>query len=281
MRYLILGSSGQVGAALTEYLRSQKEEVIEYDLVRSSKEDLRLYPNPLLESLVHSADFVFFLAFDVGGSLYLKTYQNSFEFLSNNAKIMEFTFQTLKKFAKPFIFASSQMANMLHSPYGLLKALGDQYTRTLGGLIIKFWNVYGIEKDLAKSHVITDFILKARQNGRIDMLTNGEEERQFLFADDACRALTVLAQNYGSIPRDVPLHITSFAWTSIKVVAAMIAKHFPETTITAAKEKDTIQLSQRNEPDPSIQKWWQPSVTIEEGIEKMVAYYTQEIEVHG
>lgn len=275
MKYLVLGSSGQVGSALTALLRSQNEEVIEFDIVRSPKEDLRLYPNPLLESLVQSCDFVFFLAFDVGGSVYLKTYQNSYDFISNNTQIMHVTFEIVRKYRKPFIFASSQMSTMTHSPYGLLKAVGENYTRSLGGLIVKFWNVYGAEHDLNKSHVITAFILKAMRNGKIDMLTDGSEERQFLYSEDACKALITLAQQYATVSRDEPLHISNFEWTSIRDIAHMVAKHFPGTTIVASKEKDAVQLSQRNEPDPSIRKFWQPSVSLEEGIGKMVAYYTQ------
>ena len=275
MKCLILGSSGQIGSALTAYLRAQGVEAIEFDIARSPDEDLRLFPNPLLESLVEASDFVFFLAFDVGGAVYLKTYQNTYDFISNNTKIMQVTFEVLRKFQKPFIFASSQMASMAHSPYGLLKAVGDYYTQSLGGLIVKFWNVYGAEHDLKKSHVITDFILKAMKNRKIDMMTNGLEERQFLNAEDASRALLTLAKNYTTVSRKEPLHVTNFEWTSVLDIAEMVARHFPGTKIVPAEEKDSVQLNQRNEPDSSIRKYWQPSVSLQEGIEKMVAHYTR------
>jgi hypothetical protein len=61
-------------------------------------------------------------------------------------RIMSNTFDTIKKFDKPFIFASSQMAEMGYSSYGMLKALGEKIT-DLGGLVVKFWNVYGYETD--------------------------------------------------------------------------------------------------------------------------------------
>ena len=60
---------------------------------------------------------------------------------------MENTFSLIKKIQKTFLFASSQMSNMIYSPYGLLKIL-RKYSEILGGLTVKFWNVYGIEKDL-------------------------------------------------------------------------------------------------------------------------------------
>ena len=53
------------------------------------------------------------------------------------------TFGFLEKYKKPFVFASSQMSNMSYSPYGVLKRVGELYTRSLKGLTVKFWNVYG------------------------------------------------------------------------------------------------------------------------------------------
>ena len=61
----------------------------------------------------------------------------------------------------------------------ITKNLGELYTKSLGGLTTKFWNVYGIEKDYEKSHVITDFIRKGFETGVIDMITDGQEERSF------------------------------------------------------------------------------------------------------
>ena len=61
---------------------------------------------------------------------------------------MENTFTMVKKFKKPFLFASSQMSNMTYSNYGILKNLGEKYSQILDGLVVKFWNVYGIEHDL-------------------------------------------------------------------------------------------------------------------------------------
>ena len=44
----------------------------------------------------------------------------------------------------------------------LLKRIGEHYTNILlGGHIVRFWNTYGIENDLSKTHVITDFINSA------------------------------------------------------------------------------------------------------------------------
>jgi len=273
-KILILGSSGQIGAYLTEYLRNKGKYVYEFDIVNDSSEDLATIPNPLLEERIADSDFVFFLAFDVGGSRYLKKYQHTFQFINNNCRLMANTFGLLKKYNKRFVFASSQMSNMSYSPYGVLKNVGEIYTKSLNGLIVKFWNVYGIEKDYEKSHVITDFIRKGFETGVIDMLTDGEEEREFLYAEDCCEALETIMNNYDDFTSEDNLHITSFRTTKIKDIASIIIGQFNliekyNVKIQPSTEKDTVQMNKKNEPDTYITKWWIPKTAIESGISKV------------
>lgn len=273
MKYLVLGSSGQIGGHLVNFLQSKGCTVQCYDIVRNSCQDLRV-ASAELEIYMKEADFVFFLAFDVGGSAYLKTYQHTYQFIDNNVRLMQNTFLSLKRWNKPFIFASSQMANMTHSSYGVLKSLGDYYTKSLHlGVVVKFWNVYGIENDPAKTHVITDFIEMASKNKVIRMRTDGKEERQFLYAKDCSEALYTLSNLPIDKLRDEHLHITSFEWVSIKKVAETIASLYNGVTIVPGMLKDSVQLDMRNEPNRHIIKYWSPSTSLEEGIKQIVSHY--------
>ena len=215
MRILILGSEGQVGAYLTEYLNNKGYEVLEFDVVNGRHQDMTVIPNAELHRKVMLADFIFFLAFDVGGSHYLKKYQHTFKFIDNNTRLMANAFGLIEKYNKPFVFASSQMSNMSYSPYGVLKRVGELYAKSLNGLIVKFWNVYGIEKDAEKAHVITDFIRKGFETGIIDMMTDGTEQRDFLYAEDCCEALETVMREYSYFTSDSNIHITSGVYTSI------------------------------------------------------------------
>lgn len=274
MKYLVLGSKGQIGGHLTSFLRQLGDTVIEYDLTRTPEEDLRK-PSKLLLQRMHEADFVMFLAFDVGGARYLKTYQHTYEFVSNNVKLMDNAFEALKATRKPFIFASSQMSNMSYSSYGVLKALGEYYTRSLNGLTIKLWNVYGVETNPEKWHAITDFIRKAQLQGRIEMMTDGTEMRQFLHADDCGKALRLLAQPeiYASLPREANLHITSFEWSTILEVARLVGE-LMNASVVPGQSVDVVQKDLRNEPDRFILKYWQPATSLREGIAKVVKVMT-------
>jgi len=124
MKITILGSSGQIGAYLTKYLRDKGHEVTEFDIVNGEDEDLTKIPNPKLMRSIRMSDFVFFLAFDVGGSRYLKKYQHTFDFINNNTRLMANVFGLLSEYNKRFVFASSQMSNMSYSPYGVMKRVG-------------------------------------------------------------------------------------------------------------------------------------------------------------
>ena len=127
MKILNLGSSGQIGAYLSEYLRGKGHVVIDFDKVETPNHDMTVIPNQYLENAIETADFVFFLAFDVGGSRYLKKYQHTFDFINNNTRLMANVFGLLEKYNKRFVFASSQMSNMSYSPYGACKKLGELY----------------------------------------------------------------------------------------------------------------------------------------------------------
>jgi nucleoside-diphosphate-sugar epimerase len=274
MKVLILGSSGQIGAYLTEYLSNKGHEVFEYDIVKCEEQDLTQIPNLTLDHLVKECDFVFFLAFDVGGSRYLKKYQHTFKFIDNNARMMVSVFGLLEKYNKRFVFASSQMSNMSHSPYGVMKRVGELYTKTLNGLLVKFWNVYGIEKDMDKAHVITDFIKRGFEEGEFEMLTDGTEQRQFLYAEDCCEALETVMENYTDFKPEDPLHITSFHSNSINDIADIIRGQFNligryDVRIKPGVAKDTVQLDKRNEADNYILGWWIPKTGIDVGISKV------------
>jgi len=274
MKVVILGSEGQIGAYLTEYLRKKGHDVTEFDVVNGEEQDLTKIPNTKLMHDIRLADFVFFLAFDVGGSRYLKKYQHTYDFINNNARIMVNVFQYLAEYRKPFVFASSQMSNMSYSPYGVLKRVGELYTQTLGGLIVKFWNVYGVEKDQEKSHVITDFIRKGFEEGEFEMMTDGTEERQFLYAEDCCEGLETVMNCYSDFKPTDPLHITSFRNDSIKSVAEMIRGQFnkigrDDVKIKPGVAKDSVQMDKRNEADLYITGWWMPKTPLDQGIAKV------------
>ncbi|WP_440931087.1 SDR family oxidoreductase, partial [Candidatus Pelagibacter sp.] len=263
-KILILGSEGQIGGHLVKYLqKNTKFRVIKFDIVLNKKNDLRKSNNKLLEKKIKNSDFVYFLAFDVGGSKYLKKYQKTFEFLENNLLIMTNTFQLLKKYKKKFIFASSQMSNMDFSSYGVLKKIGEELTKSLNCIYVKFWNVYGIEKNLDKSHVITDFVLMGLKKNKINMLTNGMEEREFLYAEDCSRGLVIIMNKFDFfLKQQKEIHLTNGKKTKIiqiaQIIKKLLKKKNVEIKILPSIRKDNLQNNINNKSNGFFLNYWKP-----------------------
>ena len=266
---LILGSSGVIGLALTNFLKKRKYNVIEFDIKIHISHDLRTeLGRNTLKKIINdrNVDYIFFLAFDVGGSKYLNNINKEI-YIENNLLIMKNVFSEIKRI--PFVFASSQMENMYNS-YGTLKRLGEHYTNAYKQINVRFWNVYGNEDYDQKSHVITDIIYKAQNNGKINLLTNGKEKRQFLHADDCSIGLYTIMINHNDILKDKNIiHLTNFKWTTIYEVAEIVSKkyncliEFPET------KNDTLQTL-INEPNDYFLKYWKPTISLEDGINKLI-----------
>ena len=269
MRALVLGSAGQIGSELVSYLRGEDIEVVGFDILDDPKEDLRI-PG-VLDPILPKIDFVFFLAFDVGGAVYLSNYQDTYEFIANNMKIMANTFDSLRKNPVPFLFASSQMSDLSNSSYGILKKIGEKYTSSFKskGKVVKFWNVYGVEKDPEKFHVITDFILMAKNENAIRIRTSGNEERQFLYSLDCSKCLYSIMDQFDKIRED-ELDISNFQWTSVFEVASIISKEFGDCPISRGNIKDDVQREKLPDPRRYILKYWNPETSVEDGIKNII-----------
>ena len=278
-KILILGSKGQIGGHLVNFFKNKNNyEVIEFDIISGKSFDLRNFNNKDLEKKIRISNFIFFLAFDVGGSRYLKKYQKTFSFMINNLLIMSNVFRLLKKHKKKFIFASSQMSNMDFSPYGTLKRLGEDTTRSLNSLYVKFWNVYGVEKDEEKAHVITDFILMALKKRKIKMLTNGKESREFLYATDCSEGLFTIMKKFDFfVKQKKELHLTTSKRTKIIDIAKKIKKILSRRgfsiKIFPSKETDNLQKNVNNKSNKFLLNFWRPKYSIENGIEEIIQYY--------
>jgi nucleoside-diphosphate-sugar epimerase len=254
MNNLVLGSSGFVGRYLTQYLRNLGEEVREFDIVRTTFEDCRYDRLPL-----DNIDRVYFLAFRVGGSNYLYDPSTQKEQLDWNLKILTNTMDQLRNI--PFVFVSSQLAEDCDTVYGVLKRLGEVWTQLNGGRVIRFWNVYGAYEDKSiKSHVVADFIHQALNTGVIRMMTDGQEKRQLIHAEDVCRAL------YASFDYQGVFDASTAQWNSIYEVAELVSKYTDCQIMRGSKSGKTVMIENK----PLI---CQPTISLDEGIKRTVELF--------
>ena len=268
---LVLGSEGQIGKPLCSFLVKNGYTVKGWDKTISTSFDLSEYENmSALKGDCEWADKVIFLAFEVGGSKYLAEADKTFDYIQENVRLMSNVFQILKDTQPPFLFSSSQMSNMHHTNYGFLKDLGERYVRSLdNSWICRFWNVYGIETcHEDKRHVITDFINAAKNDHKIIMRTKGIEERQFLHVDDCVRAILSWVNDEWDDPSQY-YDITSFEWNTIRDVADIVSDIIGDVEIVSGTFDDHIQGMIKNSPTTYIQKFWNPTISLRDGINRI------------
>lgn len=236
MKILVLGSSGYIGKNFTNYLLSKKYEVIEFDIQNGSQFDLRISENELLRESIISADFIFFFAFDVGNANYIDENDYNLKFIQNNLKILTNTFELVSKYYKSIVFISSQMAANCNTSYGILKKLGEKLTSSLGGVNCRLWNIFGGSFPDNNNHVIYDIISGAR-SGKISLLTNGEEKRQFLLMDDLCIILESVIEKYSTLTKFEFVDVTSNYWIKIKDLALIISEIYNQIPVELSENQ--------------------------------------------
>jgi predicted O-methyltransferase YrrM len=195
---------------------------------------------------------------------------------------MSNTFDCLKKSPHArFVFCSSTLANNYTHSYGVSKKYGEMITRELSGINVRFWNVYGNEEIGKKSHVVSDFLFSALTKKEINLITDGNETRQFIHSDDCARALLSIFKNFSSLVlHNNPIDISSGSWVKIRDIANIVKdivdnKH-TTTEIRYGTKSDTIHTI-LTEPNLSvISEYWKPSLSLEEGIRLMLSSHKQQ-----
>lgn len=257
---LVLGSAGFVGRPFCEYLRARGDTVVEMDVKDATHKDARLVTLPL-----SNVDYVYFLAWDVGGSKYLNSEGAQFRQLERNLPLMENVFSQLRARGTPFTFVSSQLATEVDSVYGVTKRLGEVWTKLLGGTVVRLQNVYGAYEPMSeRSHVVADFVHQALSAGAIQMMTTGTESRDFIHIDDVCSGLAACEGLGGSY--DVCTHRPVL----VAFVAEVIALGTWATVLPGWRLGGRSVPSQLSSPP-----MWLPTVRIGEGLERTVRLFME------
>ncbi len=260
IRNLVIGSAGFIGRPFCRYLEYKGEEVVTFDIKSEKSQDGRIFNFDFTE-----IDRIYFLAWDVGGSKYLYESKLQLSQLKWNLQLMTNIFEHLEKQKKDFLFVSSQLAEETDTVYGVTKKLGEVWTKELGGACIRVWNAYGyMEPSDIKSHVISDFIYQALETGKIKMMTDGSEWRQFTHIEDLSRAFhgALTLKNRKRTIYDA----SSYEWVRIIDVAQIIADITGAKIIPGDKKGHDPLPSQNCGRVPG----WLPEISLADGISQMI-----------
>ena len=109
------------------------------------------------------------------------------------------------------------------------------------------------------------------------MLTNGNEERDFLYADDCCRGLEIVMKKYDIFKNKNIIDLSYGGYTKIIKVADIIKNLFKTKGINVkvirGKKNDQLQKNKRNVPNTYLKKYWKPKFSLEQGIKEVFNFY--------
>lgn len=235
-RVLVTGGAGFIGSRLVERLVERKNEVYVLDNLSSGFESnimknefVKFYNgdvrhNKIVDSLVKDCDVVFHLAeyipntanFGCGHVVKFSIDNPLLEFdvsCKGTLTVLESARQYLKKFIfistaavygetqKPFI--TEDQPTLPVSPYGTSKLCAETYVQLYQRiydcptLILRLFNVYGPKQ---RKYVMYDILRKlAINSNELQVLGNGNEERDFIFVDDVINALLLVAEKESAV----------------------------------------------------------------------------------
>jgi UDP-glucose 4-epimerase len=223
MNFLITGAAGFLGSALAEHLAREGHQVRGIDDL-STGDPKALSPDvhftrgdvndrPKLWTLLQEVDCVYHLAARVSvqeSVLYPREY-NAVN-VGGTVSLME---AMRDVGVRRVIFASSgavygdqgeQPLNESaipdpHSPYAVSKVSAEHYVRTIGKLwgmdtvCLRIFNAYGPGQHLPASHppVVPHFLRQALRGGTLVVHGDGEQTRDYVYADDVVSAMVAAA----------------------------------------------------------------------------------------
>lgn len=268
MKNLVIGSEGFVGRPLCAHLERRGEQVVRFDVKRGDHEDARRVRLSLA-----GVDRVYFLAWEVGGAKYLYRDDVQFRQLDWNLQLLLNVMPQLRESGTPFLFVSSQLAEEHDTVYGVTKRLGEVWTHLLSGVRVRLWNVYGgYEDQTERSHVVADFVHQALSRKRIEMMTTGEEIRQFIHVDDVCSAFHLaLSRKLAGL-----YDVTSFEWVRVLDLARIVAD------LTGAEVVPGTRIGS-TPVTPMVGKipGWEAALSLRDGLSKMVELFRARRKANG
>ncbi len=144
--------------------------------------------------------------------------------------------------------------------------------------VMRIFNTYGPRMHPQDGRVVSNFIMQALQGQDITIYGEGQQTRSFCYVDDNIDGMMKLMASDDSVTG--PINIGNPHEFTIRELAELVIR------MTGSKSKLTFEPLPVNDPmqrRPDISKAkaildWQPTIHIERGLEKTIAYFRTKIE---
>lgn len=308
-KVLVTGGAGFVGSHLADKLVSEGARVYVLDNLSSGRKtnistkniefvrgDIR--DSKLVDTLVKKSDMVFHLAEYIpetskfgAGHVIKYSVENPMLDFDVSCVGSLIVLDKCRKYKKKIIFTSSaavygESKTVLmdegsptkpSSPYGASKLCAETYMvlySELYGLpvtILRFSNLYGPRQ---YKYVLYDILFKLMRNPReLEILGTGFEQRDFIYVDDAIRAVLLAANS--AISNEKIFNVGTGTSTSIKEIAELILRILdlhPEILFTKASWKGDIKKLGLN-IDRIRRLGFSPIHSLEDGVTETIEWF--------
>jgi nucleoside-diphosphate-sugar epimerase len=145
--------------------------------------------------------------------------------------------------------------------------------------IARIFNTYGPGMNISDGRVVPNFILQALTNSPITVYGDGKQTRSFCYVSDTVRGLVSLMKSDFAEPVNIgnPDEITVMELVEI---LKQLSGSKSDIVFTHLPEDDPL----RRCPDITRAKQilaWEPRFTLEEGLQKTIDWFKQELEAAG
>ena len=270
MKVLVTGVTGFIGRRLRKYLEDKGVAV--YGISRSKAEGLENCYQISVVEREKLVDFVKAEGFDAVihlAALTKRRYGNipKEEYFKVNVEGTKNVLEAAEQVGARVVFAStSGVYTSAKHPYFESKRAAEKLCEEHGATIARIFNVYGEGKG---KDVLEIFILKALSNEPLTV--NANQVRDFIYVDDVCQALWLLAEKGEAGAYDVGTGIG----TPIEELAKLIIK------LTGSSSSIAVNPSPPTVSVADVSKLkelgFEVTVPLEEGVRRVVEYYKEKL----
>ncbi|MCD6366651.1 MAG: SDR family oxidoreductase [Bacteroidales bacterium] len=301
---LVTGGAGFIGSHLCERLLNDGNSVIALDnfFSGSKKNVVHLLQNPYFELVRHDVTMPFFAEVDEIYNLAcpaspihyqynpIKTIKTSVMGAINMLGLAKRVKAKILQASTSEVYGDPDVHPQVESYWGNVNPIGvrscyDEGKRCAESLfvnynhqnsvdikIIRIFNTYGPRMLPNDGRVVSNFIVQALQNQNITVYGDGNQTRSFQFVDDLVEGMLKMmaTKNFTG-----PVNIGNSREFTILELAEMVIK------MTGSKSKIIFEPLPQDDPtqrQPNIslakeKLKWEPKISLEQGLEKTIAYF--------
>lgn len=308
-RILVTGGAGFIGSHLCEELIKCGHEVICVDnfYTGQKKNITHLMGNPNFELLRHDITFPLYLEVDQIYNLAcpaspihyqfnpVQTIKTNVHGSINMLGLAKRTRSKILQASTSEVYGDPEIHPQVESYWGNVNPIGpracyDEGKRCSETLymsyfhqykvevkIVRIFNTYGPRMHLDDGRVISNFVIQALKNADITIYGDGRQSRSFCYIDDMIRSLLLMMETPFEFPG--PLNLGNPVECTIHELAEKIIALTGSASNIVYRPLPEDDPLRRN-PDISLAQeklGWQPTVEIEEGLKKTIAYFEKSL----